>query len=155
MMTPVMTNDKGEKSHYTAPSSLCLMDEEAAVVPGLNGKVIGEACVPACSADATCPTDLPFNTGAEPKCALQDVNGKRWCALTCNDGVDECPSGSTCNRVFGWAFPGVCLYESAESERRLEMTTEPVMKANKGFKVAAEKKEVLEKEYPEEDDEYN
>ena len=64
--------------HYENPRFGCLMDEVELSVDGVNGK----SCAPQCDLTHPCP-DETRGSYAEPKCAVQDEQGNKFCVLTC------------------------------------------------------------------------
>lgn len=85
--------------HYGKPP--CLSDEKALEIKGVQGVVCGASCD-----DRACPTDVPTNVTATPKCALSS-GLDTYCALLCNPSKKEC-GAATC-KPFG-DDEGVCTY---------------------------------------------
>merc|ERR1719350_269949 len=88
--------------HYEKPP--CADDEIEAIVQGM-----GHLCTPECK-NGQCPSDVPADTAAHPKCVLRDAsNGKNFCALVCSS-TDDCPNGETCVNGGGMS---ICVDEDA------------------------------------------
>eukprot|EP00054_Salpingoeca_dolichothecata_P031384 m.263347 g.263347 ORF g.263347 m.263347 type:complete len:503 (+) comp26885_c0_seq1:88-1596(+) len=94
--------------HYEDPNAgPCQTGEEAVQITGISGKF----CSPGCSSSAPCPTDLPPNTTATPKCVLEAPghDTPTNCALICTPGGTGCPEKASCKAISG---TGLCTYDS-------------------------------------------
>jgi len=94
-------------THYGDPKNGCMSDEKSIQITG----VAGDACSPACTGvfKTKCPTDVPTGTTAEPKCALQDTSGDKYCILECTSD-EHCPENASCKSVSG-APVSLCTYD--------------------------------------------
>jgi hypothetical protein len=97
-------------SHYGDPAKgACQSDEMAIKIQGVNGGV----CSPVCSG-TSCPSDVPSGVTAQPQCALQSPDNKKYCALICNpsltglEAANQCGDGASCKSLSG---VGICTYD--------------------------------------------
>jgi len=131
-------------SHYEEPP--CQSDEVEARIQGLDGVL----CAPPCSGEdddhddhddddtihdnASCPTDVPAGTKAQPQCVLRSPGGSTYCALVCQDD-SECPKNVSCGQT--GQGQGLCVYpdERASSGVSIVLATSSAEKAEALFLV--------------------
>lgn len=80
--------------------------------------VPGAMCAPECGLLDSCPKDKPAGALAKPACALQDMAGRKFCALICppraggaggaGAGDAQCGAGASCKAI---ANVGICTYD--------------------------------------------
>ncbi|EKX36210.1 hypothetical protein GUITHDRAFT_155288 [Guillardia theta CCMP2712] len=99
------------KTHYEDPyTTSCQSGEVNITIVGIAGAI----CSPTCSVMDSCPKDKPPTVTAKAQCALQDMSGRKFCALICNPpdekGNDdgECGENASCKAISG---VGICTYD--------------------------------------------
>ena len=113
-------------THYEDPGAgPCKAGELAVRIEGFSQDI--GICSPSC-ASGRCPSDVPANTTASPKCALVMQGGKAYwegnvagkpnrCALVCQVGKEKtatCPAKASCKLVSDptYGAVGLCTYDS-------------------------------------------
>jgi len=104
----------GNGSHYEDPyETKCASEEVNITIVGVPGAM----CSPVCGIMDSCPKDVPENITAKPKCALQDMAGRKFCALLCsmtlpvfNQRVadEQCGPKASCKPI---SSVGICTYD--------------------------------------------
>jgi hypothetical protein len=79
-------------SHYGDPANGCRSDEKSISLQG----VPGDLCVPHCTADSKCPTDVPKGVTAAPQCAIGGSGTSASCALICKPSLFGDVSDAQC-----------------------------------------------------------
>eukprot|EP00290_Baffinella_frigidus_P011488 CAMPEP_0180142016 /NCGR_PEP_ID=MMETSP0986-20121125/15315_1 /TAXON_ID=697907 /ORGANISM="non described non described, Strain CCMP2293" /LENGTH=178 /DNA_ID=CAMNT_0022085105 /DNA_START=15 /DNA_END=551 /DNA_ORIENTATION=+ len=109
---------KNATTHYEDPYTAdCQEGEVNITIMGVPGAM----CSPQCGLMDSCPKDKPLDVEAKPACALQDMAGRKFCALICAPKVQvpgkkpvddvQCGPGASCKDI---SNVGICTYDIAE-----------------------------------------
>jgi len=104
---------KGE-THYEDPFMQdCQAGEVNITIVGVKGAM----CAPSCGVLDSCPGDKPAGVSAKPTCALQDMAGRKFCALICAPALpignqleadSQCGPKASCKPI---SSVGLCTYD--------------------------------------------
>eukprot|EP00281_Chroomonas_sp_CCMP1168_P030115 CAMPEP_0206247900 /NCGR_PEP_ID=MMETSP0047_2-20121206/20064_1 /ASSEMBLY_ACC=CAM_ASM_000192 /TAXON_ID=195065 /ORGANISM="Chroomonas mesostigmatica_cf, Strain CCMP1168" /LENGTH=153 /DNA_ID=CAMNT_0053673471 /DNA_START=25 /DNA_END=486 /DNA_ORIENTATION=- len=105
---------KKNASHYEDPyEEDCQSGEVNITIVGVEGAM----CSPACGVLDSCPKDVPKGALAKATCALQDMTGRKFCALICSTKLPileqevadaQCGPHASCKAI---SNVGICTYD--------------------------------------------
>mmetsp|Transcript_31937 Transcript_31937/g.46658 ORF Transcript_31937/g.46658 Transcript_31937/m.46658 type:complete len:154 (+) Transcript_31937:1-462(+) len=101
-------------THYEDPyQTKCSSEEVNITIVGTAGAM----CSPVCGLMDSCPQDVPDDVTAKAKCALQDMAGRKFCALLCSMTLPlkdqkladaQCGPQASCKPI---SSVGICTYD--------------------------------------------